>query len=252
MLIIIFMEAKPMHISFNPGLKLFRLVSPEMEDAFAVNKYGEPINLHWGAPMNADSDYAMLLADGSIMSREGRSYNSGEYRFGAPFDFATPAIRVRFPDGAETLRLVYKSHEITSDSLIVILTDSFYPFEVKLIYKSFGDLALISRSAVITNHTDGKVLLRSAMSATLQLPRGEDYRLTHFAGAWGAEYQRQSHSQRLCLRPLVSPMRRLMPYLSLRWMREDIQLKNPARYISVHCSTAEISGSLLKYSIRPR
>lgn len=187
------MEAKPMYISFNPGLKLFRLVSPEMEYAFAVNKYGELINLHWGAPMNADSDYAMLLADESIMSREARSYNSGEYRFGAPFDFATPAIRVRFPDGAETLRLVYKSHEITSDSLIVTLTDSFYPFEVKLIYKSFGDLALISRSGVITNHTNGKVLLRSAMSATLQLPRGEDYRLTHFAGAWGSEYQRQSH-----------------------------------------------------------
>lgn len=181
-----------MQISFTPETRLFRLTTSEMEYAFAVNSSGELINLHWGAPMNSDGDYALLLADSSIMSTLPRGYNSGEYRFGAPFDYAAPALRVRFSDGAETLRLVYRSHEITEDSLIVTLSDSHYPFEVKLIYRSFGDLALISRSAVITNNTDGKVILRSAMSATLQLPCGEDYRLTHFAGEWGAEYQRQS------------------------------------------------------------
>ena len=180
-----------MKITFNPEYKLFRLVCGEMEYGFAINKDGQLMNLHWGAPMRSDEDYTLLLSDSTVMSNNSRDCNSGEYRFGAPFDYAAPAIRVRFPDGAETLRLVYKSHEIADDSLTVTLADSFYPLEVKLIYKAFADLPLISRSAVITNNCSGEVILRSAMSATLQLPRGENWRLTHFAGEWGAEYQRQ-------------------------------------------------------------
>lgn len=182
-----------MQISFTPETKLFRLTTSEMEYAFAVNNSGELINLHWGAPMYSSEDYAPFLADSLFVEKGPHRCNAGEYRFGAPFDYGPPALRVRFPSGAETVRLIYKSHEITADSLIITLVDSFYPLEVKLIYKSFGDLAMIARSAVITNHTDGKIILRSAMSASLQLPSARDYRLTHFAGDWGAEYQRQSH-----------------------------------------------------------
>ncbi len=201
-----------MKITFNPQKKLFRLVSPEMEYAFAINSYtvdtaplvnkwgGELVNLHWGKPMRYDDDYDLLLNDTEqVKTTLPHGYNPGEYRFGSSFDFATPAIRVRFSDGAETLRLVYKSHEITDGRLEIVLKDTFYEFEVKLIYKTFGDLPVISRSAVITNNTDGDVILRSAMSATLQLPRGEKFRMTHFAGDWGSEYMRQetvlSHSK---------------------------------------------------------
>ncbi len=180
-----------MKITFNPDLKLFRLACGEMEYGFAVNNDGQLMNLHWGAPMLSDRDYSLLLSDRAVMANGSRDCNSGEYRFGAPFDYAAPAIRVRFPDGAETLRLVYKSHEIDEDTLTVTLADSFYPLEVRLVYKTFADLPLISRSAVITNNCSGEVILRSAMSATVQLPRGVEWRLTHYAGEWGAEYERQ-------------------------------------------------------------
>ena len=209
-----------MKISFNPEFKLFRLVTSEMEYAFAVNHKGELINLHWGAPLNSDGDYAHLIDNFEIMRQGPQRCNGGEYRFGAPYDYSAPSIRVRFPDGAETLRLVYKSHDINGDSLSVTLEDDFYPFEVKLIYKSFDDMAIISRSAVITNKTDGKVILRSAMTANLQLPVAEDYRLTHFSGSWGAEYQRQSHmltQSRTVLETscLVSAASRQMPFFAL-------------------------------------
>lgn len=180
-----------MKITFNPDMKLFRMVCSEMEYGFWIYSDGQLMNLHWGRPMLADEDYSLLISDRMIMTTQPHSYNSGEYRFGAPLDFAVPAIRVRFPDGAETLRLVYQSHEITDDSLTVTIADSFYPLEIKLIYKTFADLPLISRSAVITNSCAGEVILRSAMSATVQLPRGVDWRLTHYAGDWAAEYERQ-------------------------------------------------------------
>ncbi len=182
-----------MKITFDPARKLFRLISTEMEYAFAINEKGELINLHWGSPMCCDEDYSLLLSDNSIMAANiGRGYNSGEYRFGAPFDYSSPAIRAKFSDGVESLRLVYRSHEIKEDRLEVVLGDSFYPLEVKLIYRMFGDLPIISRSAVITNRGEDEVILRSAMSATLQLARGVDYRMTYFSGDWSAEYQRQT------------------------------------------------------------
>lgn len=180
-----------MHITYTEKYKLFRLRTSEMEYAFAVNELGEPVHLHWGAPLVSEDDYALLLSDGSMRTGVSHGYNAGEYRFGAPFDYASPALRIRFPDGVESLRLVYRSHEIFDDRLEVVLADAFYPVTVKLSYQTFADLPILARSAVIENHCDGEILLRTAMSATLQLTQAKQYRLTHFAGDWSAEYQRQ-------------------------------------------------------------
>lgn len=181
-----------MEIRFNSEKKLFRIILPEMEYGFCVNEFGELVNLHWGAPLKSDEDYVLMYDDGSPFTYKPHGYNAGEYRFGSCFDYAAPAIRVRFPNGAESLRLIYKSHSITDDSLEVMLEDEIYKLEIKLVYKTYGDLPLISRYAVITNNCDGNVELKTAMSAVLQLPIEQNFRLTHFAGEWGAEYQRQT------------------------------------------------------------
>lgn len=188
-----------MQITYNQTLKLFRIITPHMEYAFAVNNFGELVNLHWGKPFCEDDDYSLLLSDGSAKTRTPHGYDPSEYRFSAPFDYSSPAIRVRFPDGVESLRLIYTSHDIFEDRLEVLLKDEFYDISVKLIYKTYGGLPLIERYAVITNDCNGDIILRSAMSATLQLPNIKKYRLTHFTGDWGAEYQKHetllSHSK---------------------------------------------------------
>lgn len=162
-----------------------------MEYAFAVNEQGELVHLHWGAPLFSENDYTLLLSDGTMRTCTSHGYNGGEYRFGAPFDYASSTLRIRFPDGVESLRLVYCSHEICNDRLEVVMTDAFYPITVKLCYQTFAELPIIACSVVIENHCDGELLLHTVMSATLQLPPIQQYRLTHFAGDWGAEYQRQ-------------------------------------------------------------
>lgn len=50
-----------------------------------------------------------------------------------------------------------------------------------------GRISFIARHAFVENHCDGEIVLKTAMSATVQLPRAERYRLTHFAGDSCAE-----------------------------------------------------------------
>lgn len=180
-----------MRIEFNEKYKIFQITCSEMSYSFAINDEGRLMNLHWGNPLNNFEDYKPLLECSAIMKPYIRgSYNRAEYRTGDPVDFCVPCLRVEHADGAETLRMAYKEHRITEDSLYVTMQDTFYPIEVELCYKTWGDLPLIGRSAVIKNKGEKPIMLNSAKSATLQLPTGRDYRLTHYAGEWGAEYQK--------------------------------------------------------------
>ncbi len=177
-----------MNITFNPERKLFRIFSDETEYAFAVNADGRLVNLHWGAPMATDGDYDALLANYPFMSPWGNCYSHSEYRHGEPFDYATPCLRVRFADGAETVRLRYMSHETSENCLKVTLSDEFYPLEVTLVYKTYDNLPLISKSAVIKNLGKEEITLLSALSASVNLPTGRNYRLTHYSGGHLMEY----------------------------------------------------------------
>ncbi len=182
-----------MKIDFNEERKLFRLMCGEMEYAFAVNEKGKIVNLYWGTKIDDITSYDILIDNRRIIDPpegEERICYGREYASGDAFDFETPCIRTRFYDGSETLRLIYSQHCVTDDELIVTLRDCFYPLEVDLHYKTWGDLPIIGRRAVIRNVGDKKSQLFSAKSASIQFPRGRNFRLTHYSGEWGAEYQK--------------------------------------------------------------
>lgn len=183
-----------MKIQYYSEEKLFRIVGPEMEYAFAVSDCeiapGRLVNLHWGAPLLSHLDYLPLLKSNNRMNIEMRNPKFSEYRSGDPFDHATPCLRVEFADGSETLRLAYHSHEIREDSLEVTLRDSFYPIEVVLSYKTWGDLPLIGKTVQIRNLGKECIMLNSSKSGCVHLPEGRDFRLTHYAGDWSSEYQK--------------------------------------------------------------
>lgn len=180
-----------MRIEFEDNRKIFRLISDEMEYAFQVTSEGNLRNLHWGAKVDDLVPYDVLAEERDSMEYPGsRTCYSREYTSEEPFDYSSPCLRVRFFDGSETLRLKYARHIIKDDELTVTLGDEFYPLEVDLIYKTFGNLPIIGRSAVIRNLGDKPIQLLTAKSASLQLPQGRDFRLTHYSGDWGSEYQR--------------------------------------------------------------
>ncbi len=178
-----------MRITFNEERQLFRLRADKAEYAFTA-KTGRLTSLHFGKRLNGDEDYDEILADRARMNPSSHGYSFSEYRSGDPFDYCAPCLRVRFADGAESVRLAYKSHEISGEMLRITMKDEHYPLEVELRYKTWGELPLVGRSATIRNLGGEPITVRSALSAAMQLPEGRDWRLTHYAGDWGSEYQK--------------------------------------------------------------
>jgi len=180
-----------MNIIFDKQHQIFQLSCSEMSYAFAITDTGRLMHLHWGTPLERLQDYQPLLDSPTLMTPyEKRTYNRVEYRTGDPFDYGIPCLRAEQPDGCESLRMAYTRHEIDKDMLRVFMRDTYYPIEIELRYKTWGDLPLIGRSAIIRNLGDHPIQLNSAKSATLHMPMGRDYRLTHYAGEWGAEYRK--------------------------------------------------------------
>lgn len=180
-----------MTIYFDKTRKLFRIDTAHMTYAFAVGSDGRLIHLHWGGRVGTDSDFDADLARLGPAENKGVNHNIGscEYATADAFDYDSPALLAVFPDGMRGARLVYDSHEITDGELVVTLRDPVYPLAVSLHYRPIGTLDLIARRAVIRNLGDEPITLERMFSATAYLPE-KNYQLTHYAGAWGAEYTR--------------------------------------------------------------
>lgn len=180
-----------MSIQFDESRGLFLIHTPAMTYAFAIADDRRLIHLHWGGRVTAadfDADIAQLHGLKPAVGT-GVAACPCEYAVWDAFDYDEPAMTPVFADGTRGARLVYHSHRINADELTVELRDRFYPLAVELHYRPIGGLDLIARRAVIRNLGGEAITLERMFSATVYLPE-KDYRLTHFAGSWGAEYTR--------------------------------------------------------------
>ena len=180
-----------MNITFDENRRVFSFDCAEMSYAIAIANDGRLVNLYWGGAVSDVADYEdvreVLVAD---MNPYFGMTTRPEYRSVEAFDYGVPCLRATLSDGAQTLRLRYVGHAIDGDTLRIVERDEFYPIEVELIYKTWGELPLIGKTAVIRNLGGESIRLNSAMSACLHLPACRKWRLTHYAGHNSAEYQR--------------------------------------------------------------
>ena len=180
-----------MNITFDSARRVFTLDCAEMSYAIAIADNGRLVNLYWGSAVPEISDYDDVRG---TLVKFGGPYGGHasrpEYRSGEAFDFGLPCLRATQADGAQTLRLRYVSHTIEGDTLRIVERDEFYPIEVELVYKTWGELPLIGRTAIVRNLGDAPMRLDSAKSACFHLPDCRKWRLTHYAGHNNAEYQR--------------------------------------------------------------
>ena len=132
-----------------------------------------------------------------------------------PYKHGIHGFTEPLPDGSGVLDLRYRSHRTVhgkpalpglpstyvevggeAETLEVVLGDDIAQIEVLLQYTIYRDRPVIVRGARIRNTGTAAVILRSAMSASLDLP-DSDWQLMTLSGEWGGE----RHVERLDLRP---------------------------------------------------
>jgi alpha-galactosidase len=181
-------------ILYDESRRLFLLQTAGMSYACAISANGKLVHVYWGAKVPGTSCFDDLLP-GLQSNTMAAGVNAGsrpyEFRTQEPFVYGDIALLPIFADGVRNARLVYERHEISEHKLLLVLRDEHYPLQVELHYELFGSLDLIRRRALVRNQGDSAVTLDVIRSATLHLPPCQDYRITHFAGNWGAELGRQ-------------------------------------------------------------
>ena len=162
---------------------------------------------HAGAPLAAGPSYAHLGP---------HDFRGFDNRVGEPValalpvpglgDFRVPALVVEAADGSQVVEPRYVAHRILAgkpalpgllpatyaedereaDTLEIDLADGPTGLVATLSLSIFRDWPVVARSMRLKNFGAARVVVRTAMSATLDLP-DDDWRLVTFSGAWARE-----------------------------------------------------------------
>lgn len=135
-------------------------------------------------------------------------------------DVSEPFVCMTHANGSTTCDFVYESYEIkngrneleglpcavecdgqagTSDGvtqLTITLRDKFYRQKLELIYVTWDECDVITRSACLTNESDDVERVDRLMSMQLDMRMYQEYDMIHFGGAWAREMHRSVHPVR--------------------------------------------------------
>ncbi len=119
-------------------------------------------------------------------------------------DFRSTALRVRFPDGTETMRLKFNRYEVRpgkyaipglpasyaeeneAETLVLFLSDPESRIDVELYYGVFEEADVLTRAMRVINRNDAPVYVEKAASLNLDFTNGE-YDLISLPGRWARE-----------------------------------------------------------------
>ena len=191
----------------------FRLDTAESTYLFETTRFGHLESLHYGRRL-ADGDPASLrhkreLAFGSTVIYDDAADGSYtldevplEWSGVGKGDFRVTPMELRMPDGSFTCDFVYDSHRLESgapkmaslpqssgegaETLIVTLKDKAFPVYLDLVYTVYAAENVIARRTVLRNESDAPVLLKKAMSYSIDLP-DLGYTVTTLTGGWISE-----------------------------------------------------------------
>lgn len=196
-----------MSIDWDPAAREWHLRNGLTSWVLAVLPNGWLGQLHAGAPLAAGTAY------GHLGPRDFRGFDN---RVGEPVglalpvpglgDFRVPGLVVEAADGSQVVEPRYAAHRILAgkpplpgllpasyaedgaeaDTLEVDLRDEPTGLLLTLSLTIFRDLPVVARSLRMANLGPARLVVRTAMSATLDLP-DDDWRLMTFSGAWARE-----------------------------------------------------------------
>ncbi|SIS93666.1 alpha-galactosidase [Alicyclobacillus vulcanalis] len=198
-----------MPIAYDPDEQVFHLMTPASSYVFRVGDAGLLEHVYWGARVADASDVLRIARassrldgrpaflrseDVGSMRHEYPSYGTGDHR--------EPAYEVLQPSGSHASQLAYASHRLMpgkprlaslpafyvesdfeADTVEVVLVDPVLQLRVVLSYTAYRDLDLICRHARFENAGSSALVLRSALSASVDLDVSEaDF--IQLSGAW--------------------------------------------------------------------
>ena len=205
-----------MSIEWNSETREFHLRNDRVSYVLRVLENGWLGHLYFGTALAGGRSYAHL-APGEFFGYSGRVGDPVpfEYPSGGSGDFRIPAVAIELPDGSGVLDLRYTGHRTLqgkpvipglpstyvevggeAETLEVTLADAVAQIEVKLLYTIYRDRPLIVRGVRIANTGQAPLILRCAMSASLDLPDSE-WQLISLSGDWA----RERHVVRQGIRP---------------------------------------------------
>ena len=179
---------------------MFLLSTATTSYGLEVTDAGAVVNLYWGARLDRVEDLPYVEQEALNFSQEPdkKPWTNQEFPGAGGYFFNEPCMKALYPSGCRDTKLLYAGyaleHDNISDTLILTLKEQLAPLTVRLYYRVYHQLDVIDRWAAVENLGDAPVYLESFQSAVLYPPKGNDFRLTHMAGKWAAEYQLERHT----------------------------------------------------------
>ena len=198
-------------IKFEKQTDIFYLNTKNTTYAMEVSGGQYLLHRYWGKRLKnpldrADSSvysgrnlvpFDMPLGNSDVLPLEYSGYGNSDMRI--------PSAEFTFADGSRVSRLTYKGYEILDgkpaleglpatyceegdnvQTLVIHLEDTYQNVDVFLSYSVFEDLDAITRSTRIVNRGE-RMLLDSAMSATVDFYGSPEQEILHLDGAWTRE-----------------------------------------------------------------
>lgn len=205
-----------MAIEWSAETREFHLRNDHVSYVIRVLENGSLGHVYFGAALAEGKSYGHLVPGEffGFSNRLGQPVPL-EFPSGGTGDYRIPALAVELPDGSGVVDLRYRSHRILpgkaglpglpstyvdlgieAETLEVTVADHVAQIEVRLLYTIYRDRPLVVRGARIVNSGRSAVVVRSAMSASLDLP-DSDWEFLSLSGEWA----RECHVERLALRP---------------------------------------------------
>ncbi len=195
-----------MTIEWRATDRQFHLANGQISVVLRVYEDGSLGQLHLGAPLPTSRSYRHLGPD-PFAGFQNRVGDPVPFAYPTPGagDFRVPALVAAGADGATAIALRYRDHAIVAgkpsleglpstyveadteaETLVVTLVDAPSGLEVDLRYTIFAGRPVIIRGAVIRAAGADPVDLRTAMSASVDLPDA-DWIMVGLTGAWARE-----------------------------------------------------------------
>ena len=189
-----------MSIIYNPNKRIFTLHTRNTTYQMMIDQYGYLLHLYYGTKNNGLMDYLIMYADRGFsgnpyVAGNDRTYSLDtlpqEYPTLGTGDYRNYALNIENSDGTQCCNLQFFLYEIKkgkyslkglpavwagedeADTLEIVLKDQVSKIEVHLLYGVLYAEDIITRSAVIKNTSENKVIIKKAAGACLDFVTGD-------------------------------------------------------------------------------